>query len=171
MREPVEGERQPSPASGPFAAPGTGPVDAPGSAPPDAHRTSPFAAPPHVDRAPPGPFSLPTAGASGAAPYASVAGYGRGYAGPPKTDKGARTSLIVAIVGLVSTLFFCGIVLGPAAIVEGAKARRRIRLARGRLIGDGLAIAAIAIGILTVVINAVSLVIVIVASTNASRPR
>jgi hypothetical protein len=72
--------------------------------------------------------------------------YGYGYQ-PTQTDKGARTSLILSIVSLL----ICGVILGPAAIVEGVKARKRIRESNGRLTGDGMALAGIIIGVIATV--------------------
>ena len=57
--------------------------------------------------------------------------------GPKTMAKGAVTSLVV---GLLS-LFCCGIVLGPIAIVQGSQARFRVRTSNGRLGGDGIALA------------------------------
>jgi hypothetical protein len=97
----------------------------------------------------PGPYGQgPGWGVPGGGPYGSPYGmpYGYGYQ-PTETDKGARTSLILSIVSLV----ICGVILGPAAVVEGVKARRRIRDSNGRLTGDGMALAGIIIGVIATV--------------------
>jgi hypothetical protein len=89
----------------------------------------------------PGPYGP---GPYGAGPYGNPYGYGYDPSRGPQLDKGARTSLILSIVGLV----VCGVILGPAAIIEGTKARRRIRESNGALKGDGLALAGIIIGVI-----------------------
>ena len=57
-------------------------------------------------------------------------GWGRSSAtyAPSTTDRGATRSLILAGVALL----ICGILLGPAAIAEGIRARRRIAAVRRR---------------------------------------
>lgn len=81
-------------------------------------------------------------------------------AGPPVLDKGARTSLILATVGV----FFCGIFGGVAAIYEGSKARTRIRRSGGQLEGDGLALAGIIIGSITTAVWLIAVVMIYIAS-------
>ena len=61
---------------------------------------------------------------------------------PSVTDKGANLSIILGVIGLL----ICGILLGPAAIVEGVKARRRIGSSGGGLTGNARAIVGIVIG-------------------------
>jgi hypothetical protein len=73
-------------------------------------------------------------------------GYRYGGPGPTQTDSGARNALILGIVGI----FVCGIILGIAAIVVGAQARRRIRESNGRLGGEGLALAGVILGCLDI---------------------
>lgn len=150
------GQQQPFPP-GPPGAPGA--AGAPG---PYGNPQGPYGNPQGPFTSPQGPYGYP-----GVQPYGQVPGYGYGYAGPPQTDSGARNSLILAIVGI----FICGILLGPAAIVEGVKARKRIRLSNGRLTGDGLAIAGIVIGILTLTVTAIYLVIVIIAASKSPSSR
>lgn len=61
---------------------------------------------------------------------------------PSVTDKGANVSIVLGVVGI----FLCGILLGPAAIVEGVKARRRIAASGGGLSGNARALVGIVIG-------------------------
>ena len=61
---------------------------------------------------------------------------------PSITDKGANLSIILGVIGLL----LCGILLGPAAIVEGVKARRRIAASGGGLTGNARAVVGIVIG-------------------------
>ncbi len=72
-------------------------------------------------------------------------------------DKGARTSLVLGIVGFV----IYGVILGPAAIIEGVKARKRIRLSNGYLTGDGMAIAGIVLGAIVTVIFVVAVILIV----------
>jgi hypothetical protein len=65
------------------------------------------------------------------------------YHGPKTTFAPARDAFILSLVGL----FICGPVLGPMAISRGNKALEPIRR-DPRLGGEGLAIAAIVIGVL-----------------------
>lgn len=61
---------------------------------------------------------------------------------PSVTDRGANVSIVLGVIGLV----LCGIILGPAAIVEGVKARRRIAASGGGLTGNARATIGIVIG-------------------------
>lgn len=77
-------------------------------------------------------------------------------AGPSKTTPGlAIGALITAIAGFV----VCGVLLSPAAVIMGVKARTRIRTDGTR--GEGLATAAIVVGILGFVLNVVVLAAVL----------
>jgi hypothetical protein len=75
-------------------------------------------------------------------------------------DSGARTALIVSIVGFfICAPFFC-----PAGIYEGVKAQGRIRDSNGALHGYGLATAGIAIGSAGTVLWVLWLLIVLASS-------
>jgi len=63
-------------------------------------------------------------------------------------------ALVCAIVGLLCL----GIVLEPVALVLGLLARKRIRESNGTLTGEGLATAAIVIGIVGLVLAIISFV-------------
>jgi hypothetical protein len=92
----------------------------------------------------PGPGGPP-----GQMPFAANAdpAYARTYWQGPKTmAQGAVASLVW---GLVS-LFCCGIVTGPIAIVKGSQARFRVRTSNGRLTGDGVALLGMFLGGLSV---------------------
>jgi hypothetical protein len=68
------------------------------------------------------------------------------YHGPKTTPKTATNALIAAIVGL----FICGIVLGPLAISKANAAKREIK-ADPSLQGEGVATAALVIGIIDII--------------------
>jgi Domain of unknown function (DUF4190) len=94
---------------------------------------------------PPGAYQAP----QGHMPFSpgSDPAYAQTYWRGQKTmAKGAVTSLVV---GLLS-LFCCGIVLGPIAIVQGSQARFRVRTSNGRLSGDGIALLGMFLGGLSV---------------------
>jgi hypothetical protein len=59
----------------------------------------------------------------------------------------------------VAGFLFCGVVLGPLAVVLGFLARQRIR-AEGST-GDGLAIAGIVIGVAAFVVNVVVIAVLL----------
>lgn len=68
--------------------------------------------------------------------------------------KEAKDALIMAIIGL----FCCGIILGPMAIAKGLKAKKMIEK-NPRLTGSGKATAAIAIGIIGLVVFVLGIII------------
>jgi hypothetical protein len=123
--------------------------------------------PPDYSQGPPPGHQQPTPGQSGpqatpqweqplsqwGSPSPAPAWSGGGhYPGQEKTEGTAIGALVCAIVGLC----ICGIVLEPVAIVLGIMARRKIRDSNGTLKGDGLALAAIIIGIIGFVIGVAS---------------
>lgn len=77
--------------------------------------------------------------------------------GPARTDPKAIWGLVLSIVGLL----VCGVVLQPIAIVLGFLSRKSIRESYGALKGDGLAIAAIVIGIIGFILSVIVLVTVL----------
>lgn len=123
--------------------------------------------------APPGPPGLPgprrapsSLRPDGDAPHPGLAAPGRhGWARsdgtyvPSVTDKGANVSIALGLVGI----FLCGILLGPAAIVEGVKARRRIAASGGGLSGNARAVVGIVIGAVVTFLNALGLLATVVA--------
>ena len=74
------------------------------------------------------------------------------------------------MLGIVG-FFFCGILFGPAAIVEGVKARKRIRESNGMLTGDGLALAGIIMGSIVSALYVIVIIVVIIASITAPSSR
>jgi hypothetical protein len=96
--------------------------------------------PDRVSPPPTGPDDLP--GPGRAAPGREGWARSTGTYTPSITDKGANLSIILGIIGLL----ICGFLLGPAAIVEGVKARRRIAASGGGLTGNARAIVGIVIG-------------------------
>ena len=64
-------------------------------------------------------------------------------------------------------MFICGVILGPAAFIEGLKARKRIRESGGTLTGDGLALAGMIVGAAVTLLYVGYIIVLIVAS---SRP-
>jgi hypothetical protein len=87
-----------------------------------------------------------------------------GAAGPgaddpaPGARSGARGLAISGLVSGVVGFFVCGVVLGPLATVLGVLARRRLRAAGEP--GEGLATAAIVLGVIVFVLNIVVLIYV-----------
>src|SRR6478736_2818634 len=171
--DPPGGSAPPSPWT---AGQSTAPPEAPPAPPtaPGSNPAWPGAQPdPAPPLAPPGnpawPGSQPTQpppgwGGPGVPPqqpyYPPGANPGWGQAAPwapPKNDGRAIGSLVCAIVGLLCF----GIVLEPVAIVLALVARRRIRESNGTLKGDGLAIAAIAVGVVGLLLAVVGMIILI----------
>jgi hypothetical protein len=74
------------------------------------------------------------------------------------TDKGATKSIVLGVVGLL----ICGVILGPAAIVEGVQARRRIAASGGGLSGNAQAIVGICIGAAATFLAALGILAIIV---------
>lgn len=91
--------------------------------------------------------------------YATGSGPGRVGAAH---ERGASTALVLGIL----SLFCFGIVLGPAAVVVGLKARERIRASHGALEGEGMARAGVMLG---AVGTLGAIVILVLFSTGAIR--
>jgi hypothetical protein len=143
-----QGFGAPPPIEGPaygHPSPGTGPYPPPYGA---ADAAAPYGAPPY-----------------GGQPYGGQA-YGYGYPGyvQPKHDKDATKALVVAII----SFFICGVILAPAAIIEGNKSKKKIRESNGMLSGDGMAQAAMVLGIVSLALNVIGLIFYIWASTKTS---
>lgn len=151
--------------AGPYGPPPGNPYGAPpyGQPPQGPYGQPPYGQPPYGQP----PYGQPPYGANpyGANPYGPMP-YGYGYA--PQAEKGATTSLVLGIVGF----FICGILLGPAAIIEGVKARKRIRESNGMLTGDGMALAGIILGGIVSALYVGFIILIIIASmTPTSRVR
>jgi len=131
-----------TPAAGPGPGPGPGPDGgAPGSEVPWWAQTNDGAAPSWWSDAPPVAPTGPPAGMPFTMP-ATVP------AGRQPLAEGAVKALVFGLISLVC----CGIILGPWAIYTGSQARFRIRVSNGRLRGDGLALAGMALGALSVLL-------------------
>jgi hypothetical protein len=91
--------------------------------------------------------SDPTAGYGQAGPWSQQGAYGQPYGYPPMSGSSlntrARTSLILGVVSLIC----CGLILGPAAVFEGYRAKQEIER-DPRLTGDGMATAGMVLGVL-----------------------
>jgi hypothetical protein len=100
-------------------------------------------------------------GGPGYSPYAQP---GYSMPGPVPTNKRARNALILGIVAF----FCCGVILGPAAIVEGTKARKEIAQ-WGGMEGDGMALAGIICGAIATALNLLGIIVqVIILSADSS---
>jgi Domain of unknown function (DUF4190) len=89
-------------------------------------------------------------------PYAPPGAYGGGspnYGGGGGEAPGAKQALILGIV----SLFCCGIILGPYAIVNANKAKQAIAM-DPTLTGGGMATAGMILGIIALVLNVVGIV-------------
>lgn len=113
----------------------------------------------------PGPYGH---GLPGTGPFAPGSPGFRGYGGyvPARTDSGARNALVLSLVA-----FMCGIILGPAAIAEGVKARKRIHASQGALTGDGMALAGIIIGSIVTALWVLNFVLVIIGMSSPTPSR
>ena len=125
-------------------APPTPPVPPAGDYPP---------APPGYPAPPPPP---------GAYPPPPPAAYGQpgGYAdyGPPMQTKQSGKAIASLVCGIVG-FCICGVILGPIAIFLGLQARKEIPASRGALTGDGMALAGIILGAVSLVLWLVYLVV------------
>lgn len=81
-----------------------------------------------------------------------------GYVGPQQTDGKATGSMVLGILSLVGFSILAGI----PAVVLGHISRREIRESRGRLTGDGMALAGLIMGYVSLAI--VPIIVLIVAS-------
>ena len=120
--------------------------------------------PEHFGGAPYPPAGAYPAGGMPQSPYGY--GYGYGYM-PPQHEKGATTSLVLGIV----SFFICGIIFGPAAIIEGVKARKRIAQSNGQLTGDGMALAGIILGVVYLVVFVIAVIVIVAMSSKTPSTR
>jgi len=77
---------------------------------------------------------------------------------PSVSDRGATKSIVLGIIGLL----ICGFLFGPAAIVEGIHARRRIAASGGGLTGNARAIVGICLGGTATFLSALSALAIVV---------
>lgn len=85
--------------------------------------------------------------------------FGQPVAGP-QTEPMAIVGLILAVVGVC----FCGIVLSSAGAVLGYLARQRIAASGGSRTGDGLALAAMIVGVVGALLNVIWIVVAVAGS-------
>ena len=81
---------------------------------------------------------------------------------PKVADRAATKALLLGLFSIVASLFICGLVIGPAAIIEGVKVKRRIDASHGGLTGKPQAIAAIVLGSSASFLSAVGLLATVV---------
>jgi hypothetical protein len=104
-----------------------------------------------------GPSGGPVAPPGAPNPYAPPTGYSAPppYAnGPGREAPGAKQAMIYGII----SLFCCGILLGPFAIVNANKAKQAIA-ADPTLTGGGMATAGMVLGIIALVLNVIGLIV------------
>ena len=140
-------ERSEAGAGAGWRAPDPGPADwyEPRAVAPPGPAAPPTDGHPGLGRPRPAPTWVPPEGEPTpgmAAPGRHGWGRSTGTYTPSVVDKGATRSLILAAVAFL----VCGILLGPAAVAEGVRARRRIAASGGGLVGNGRAIAGICLG-------------------------
>ena len=127
------------------------PEASPGQGAPPSPYDPRWGQPPHGGHpSPPGVFDP---GPSGYGTPGAAPGWGPPPWAQPRTDGKAIGALVCAIVGLL----VCGVILEPLAIGLGLAARKSIRQSGGLLKGDGMATAAIVIGIIGLVLSVVML--------------
>lgn len=90
-----------------------------------------------------------------------------GYAGPQQTDGKATGSLLLGILSFLGFFILAAI----PAIVLGHLSRKDIRESRGRLKGDGMALAGLIMGYINVAFIPVILIIAAIAIPNLRRAR
>jgi type IV pilus assembly protein PilA len=89
------------------------------------------------------------------------------YFGEPKTDGKATGSLILGILSLLCFSFLAGI----PAVILGHMSRKSIRESMGRLKGDGMALAGLIMGYISVAFIPVVLIIAAIAIPNLLRAK
>jgi hypothetical protein len=144
-RAPVDPRPEDYPPPFPGDAPGT-----PGAVPPGYNPAWPPSAkaPGGIPPVPPG---VPSQGWGQPDPWA-----------PAKNDGMAVGSLVTGIFALLCGLAgILGIVLGPTAVTLGILARRRVARSNGAVKGEGLATAAIVMGVIGTLISIVYIIVLI----------
>ena len=77
------------------------------------------------------------------------------------------TALVLGCVSIV----FCQIILGPAAIIEGRKAQRRIDESNGTLTGRGMATAGVVLGCIAVALFLFYIAVAVLSASSNPRLR
>lgn len=70
---------------------------------------------------------------------------------PPKTNGMSIASLVLGIIGVVTSCCYIGIIPGILSLIFGIISKKRIKDSNGREKGDGLAIAGIILSIVAIV--------------------
>ncbi len=132
-------------------SPGT--PGAPGSSPygQPQYGQPPYGQPPQYGQPP--PYGPPPPGAPG------------GYGPSQKTSPLAITSLVLGIVGIPCCTVFA---LGIAAVVTGFLARKQIAESQGFLKGDGMAMAGLVLGVISIVVAVVVWILNLTGATDSS---
>lgn len=97
----------------------------------------------------------------------SQAAQGQPYYVEPQTDGKATGSLILGILSLLCFSFLAGI----PAVILGHISRKNIRLSMGRLKGDGMALAGLIMGYISIAFIPVILIIAAIAIPNVLRAK
>jgi len=87
------------------------------------------------------------------------AGWGSGNGDAPPPRPGTPPMAVWSLVSAIAGFLFCGVVLGPLAVVLGILARQRVR-AEGTT-GDGIAIAGIVVGVAAFIVNVVVIAVLL----------
>lgn len=122
--------------------------------------------------APPTPPATPAAPAVSTSPWLNTPPMRQPlqqpiYQGEPQTDGKATGSLILGILSMLCFSFLAGI----PAIILGHISRKNIRQSMGRLKGDGMALAGLIMGYLSLAFIPVMLIILAIAIPNLLRAR
>lgn len=116
---------------------------------------------------PPPSAPPPSAAAPAPAPVRQNVAQPQRYTGPPQTDGKAVGSLILGILAL----FPMGILAGIPAVVLGHLAKSSIARSMGRLKGDGMAMAGLVMGYISIAFIPLVLIIAAIALPNFLRAR
>ena len=121
--------------------------------------------PPGYGQAPPG-YDQPPSGYGPPPGFGPPPGYGQapqGYGYPPRPQNSTK-AVLGMVLGIVSIVFcYLGVLIGPAAIIVSAMARKEIDAApKGAYEGRGMAIAGLVTGIVGTVIWAGFIAVVVI---------
>lgn len=142
----------PLPPPRPPASGGAVPPPPPPPPPPGGSSNFPYGGDP---RGVPGANPLPQPDWWGDNPTAT----GNGVSPVAPTPSGTPRIAIWALISAIAGFLACGLALGPLAVVLGVKARQRIRTEGTS--GDGLALAAIVVGVAAFALNVVVIAVLL----------
>jgi len=117
-----------------------------------------YAPAPQGYAAPQAGYAAPAGAPLGYGGYAPTGGMGQSY------KKEAQTAMILSIVGI----FCCGIILGSIGLVKGNQAQKNMQ-ASGNFEGQGMAKAAVIIGIIDVVLFVIGIILRFTILANSGR--